>query len=150
MTGRSHVARLLTIAVVAAGLFAPLARAQETQKRVPGETDRAKLAPIVMQNYRPHDSRGLNMFETPKLDNVPYDGFKMNWGASFTQEFQALHHSNTAQPVIVGGVNTNQLLSIGAGFDNAQANMYLDAQLAKNIRVEMTTYLSTRHHNDTG
>jgi len=149
MTGRCHVARLLMIAVVAAGLFAPLARAQETQQRVPGETERAKLAPIVMQNYRPHDSRGLNMFETPKVDNVAYDGFKMNWGASFTQEFQALHHSNTAQPVIVGGVNTNQLLSIGAGFDNAQANMYLDAQLAKNIRVEMTTYLSTRHHNDT-
>jgi hypothetical protein len=52
-------------------------------------------------------------------------------------------------PVVVAGVNTNQLLRIGSGFDNAMANMYLDAQLAKNIRVEMTTYLSTRHHNDT-
>ena len=152
MTGRTHVARMITLAVVAglaAGLLAPLARAEDQPQRVPGETERAKLAPIVMQNYRPHDSRGINMFETPKLDNVPYDGFKLNWGGSFTQEFQALHHSNTAQPVIVGGVNTNQLLSIGSGFDNAMANMYLDAQLAKNIRVEMTSYLSTRHHNDT-
>jgi hypothetical protein len=73
----------------------------------------------------------------------------LNWGGSFTQEFQALHHSNTATPVIVTGVNTNQLLTIGSGFNNAMANMYLDAQLARNIRVEMTTYLSTRHHNDT-
>jgi len=137
------------VAGLAAGLLAPLARAEDQPQRVPGETERAKLAPIVMQNYRPHDSRGINMFETPKLDNVPYNGFQLNWGASFTQEFQALHHSNTAQPVIVGGVNQNQLLSIGSGFDNAMANMYLDAQLAKNIRVEMTSYLSTRHHNDT-
>src|SRR4029078_9902183 len=85
----------------------------------------------------------------PKLDSVAYNGFMLNWGASFAQPFQALHHSNSATPVIVGGVNQNQLLKIGSGFDNAQANMYLDAQLAKNIRVEMTTYLSTRHHNDT-
>jgi hypothetical protein len=139
------------VAVVglAAGLLAPLARAEDQPQRVPGESDRAKVAPIVMQNYRPHDARGLNMFETPKLDSVAYTGFQLNWGGSFTQEFQGLHHSNSATPVIVGGVNTNQLLSIGSGFDNAMANMYLDAQLAKNIRVEMTTYLSTRHHNDT-
>jgi len=151
MLGKTHVARLITLAVaasLAAGPLASLARADEPQ-RTPGETERAKMAPIVMQNYRPHDARGVNMFESPKLDSVAYNGFVLNWGASFAQPFQALHHSNTAAPVIVGGVNQNQLLKIGSGFDNAQANMYLDAQLAKNIRVEMTTYLSTRHHNDT-
>jgi carbon monoxide dehydrogenase subunit G len=136
------------VAGLVAGLIAPLARAQDTL-RTPGENDRAKLAPIVIQNYRPHDSRGINMFETPKLDGVPYNGFALNWGASFAQPFQALHHSNTAAPVIVAGVNQNQLLKIGTGFDNASANMYLDAQLAKNIRVEMTSYLSSRHHNET-
>ena len=143
MTARIHVARIITIALLA-GLTVP-AWADDTAQRVPGETERAKLAPIVMQNYRPHDARGVNMFETPKLDNVPYNGFQLNWGGSFTQEFQALHHSNTAQPVIVGGVNQNQLLSIGSGFDNAMANMYLDAQLARNIRVEMTSYLRLRY-----
>jgi hypothetical protein len=40
-------------------------------------------------------------------------------------------------------------MAIGAGFDNAMANMFLNAQLARGIRVEMTTYLSTRHHNET-
>src|SRR6185503_1411153 len=154
MTGRTHVARVITLVAVAglaAGLLAPLARAEDQPQRVPGENERAKLAPIVMQNYRPHDARGINMFETPKLDNVPYNGFQLNWGGSFSQEFQALHHTNTATPVISGTppVNQNQLLKIGSGFNNAMASMYLDAQLAKNIRVEMTSYLSTRHHNET-
>jgi hypothetical protein len=138
------------VAGLAAGLFVPLARAQDTL-RVPGETERAKLAPIVIQNYRPHDARGINMFEPPKLEGVGYDGFALSWGGGFTQQFQALHHSNTAQPVISGTppVNQNQLLKIGSGFNNAAANMYMDAQLARNIRVEMTTYLSSRHHNET-
>src|SRR5262245_34279675 len=154
MTGRTHVARVITLVAVAglaAGLLAPLARAEDQPQRVPGENERAKLAPIVMQNYRPHDARGINMFETPKLDNAPYNGFQLNWGGSFSQEFQALHHSNTATPVISGTppVNQTQLIRIGSGFDNAMANMYLDAQLARNIRVEMTSYLSTRHHNET-
>jgi hypothetical protein len=138
------------VASLAAGLFAPLVKAENTP-RTPGETERAKLAPIVLQNYRPHDARGINVFESPKLDSTAYNGFALNWGGSFAQEFQALHHSNTATPVLAGvpPVNQNQLLKIGAGFDNAMANMYLDAQLAKNIRVEMTSYLSTRHHNET-
>ena len=152
MTGRTHVAARITLAVVAglvAGLLTVPARAEETQ-RTPGETERAKLAPIVIQNYRPHDARGINMFESPKLDATPYNGFVLNWGASFAQEFQALHHSNTAVPVISGTppVNQNQLLKIGSGFDNAMATMYMDAQLARNIRLELTTYLSTRHHNE--
>jgi len=150
MTGRTHVTRTIAIvwmAFVLTGLRAPVTRADEG--RIPGETERARLAPIVMQNYRPHDARGLNLFESPKPDGVAYNGFVLNWGASFSQPFQALHHSNTAQPVIVAGVNQNQLLRIGSGFDNAMANMYLDAQLVRNIRVEMTMYLSTRHHNDT-
>ena len=153
MTGRTHVARRITLAVVAglvAGLLTVPARAEETQ-RTPGETERAKLAPIVIQNYRPHDARGINVFESPKLEGTPYNGFALNWGASFAQEFQALHHSNTAVPVIGGTppVNQNQLLKIGSGFDNAMATMYMDAQLARNIRLELTTYLSTRHHNET-
>ena len=88
-----------------AGLLTLPARAQEAQ-RTPGETERAKLSPIVIQNYRPHDARGINMFEPPKLEGVPYNGFALSWGGGFTQQFQALHHSNTAAPVIVGGVNT--------------------------------------------
>ena len=114
----------------------------------PGESERAKLSPVTIGHFVPHDSRTINHFETPKDEGPAYDGFVLNWGGAFTQEFQALHHSNTATPVIVATVNQNQLMTIGAGFDNAMANMFMNAQLARGIRVEMTTYLSTRHHTE--
>lgn len=108
----------------------------------------ANAQQIVIQRYRPTDSRGLNTYETAKIDGVPYTGFKLLWGAAFTQQFQGLGHSNTAQPVLKNGVNANQLMTIGHGFNNAVANLYLNAQLAKGIRVAMTSYLSARHHQE--
>jgi hypothetical protein len=100
-------------------------------------------------NIRPADQTGINVFEAPKLDTIPFKGVRIGWGAAFTQDFQNLTHQNTATPVIVGGVNSNQLIAIGPGFTTAMANLNLDVQLAKGIRVDLTTYLSTRHHNDT-
>jgi hypothetical protein len=104
---------------------------------------------IVMQHYRPLDQRGINMFEPPKDDTMPFKHFTLGFGAAFSTVFQGLKQSNTAQPNIVGGVNTNQLVSIGHGFELPTANLYLDAQLAKGIRVELTSYLASQHHNDT-
>jgi hypothetical protein len=104
---------------------------------------------IVHQHMRPVDQRGINMFEAPKEDTVPYTGFKLGWGASFTQQFQDLHHSNSALPRMADTVNLNQLVGIGAGFNNAVANLYLNAQMAKGIRVAVTTYMSSRHHDET-
>ncbi|HEX6574775.1 MAG TPA: hypothetical protein VF042_07360 [Gemmatimonadaceae bacterium] len=107
------------------------------------------MAPkIEIQNFRPADMRGINVYEAPK-DETPYTGFKVSWGGGFTQQFQGLDHSNTAQAKMVNNVNQNQLVRIGHGFNNAMANLYLNAQLAKGIRVSLTQYLSTRHHNET-
>ena len=106
------------------------------------------LKPIVIQHLRPADQRGLNVFEPPKNDAIPYTGFRLDFGAAFTQQFQGLQHENTAAPVIVAGANTTSLLSIGNGFNNATANLYINAQVAKGIRVAMTSYLSARHHNE--
>jgi hypothetical protein len=50
---------------------------------------------------------------------------------------------------VVNNVNANQLIGVGHGFNNAVANLYVNAQLAKGIRVAMTSYLSSRHHNET-
>ncbi len=143
--------RMLVIGLAAAlGLAAVAATMARAEDRIPGETPRAKVSPVTIQHYRAHDSRSINQFETPKEEGVPYDGFALSWGGGFTQQFQALHHSNNATPVLAGAppVNQNQLKRIGAGFNNAAANMYMDAQLAEGIRVEMTTYLSSRHHNE--
>ena len=116
--------------------------ALRAEDRIPGETERAKVSPVTIQHYVAHDSRSINQFEPPKEEGVPYDGFKLQWGGGFTQQFQMLHHSNNPTPAVA-------LKGIGTGFNNASANMYMDAQLAQGIRVEMTTYLSSRHHNET-
>ena len=79
------------------------------------------------------------MFESPKAPGVEYTGFKLDWGAAFTSQVQSLSHSNTATPNMVSGVNTNQLADIGFGFNNSTANLYLNAQIAKGIRVALTT-----------
>jgi hypothetical protein len=105
--------------------------------------------PITMQYFRPQDKRGLSMFETTKDPGVAFTGFKLDVGAAFTAQLQDLEHSNTALPNLVNGVNANQLMNIGLGFNNPTANLNLHAQLAPGIRVALTSYLSARHHNET-
>src|SRR5687768_6825601 len=38
---------------------------------------------IQIQNFRPADQRGVNVFESPKDAGVPFTGFKLAFGASF-------------------------------------------------------------------
>jgi hypothetical protein len=108
-----------------------------------------KARAITMQHFRPYDQRGINVFETPKDPGVEYTGFKLDFGAAFTSQVQNISHSNTATPVMANGVNANQLADIGFGFNNSTANLYLNAQLARGVRVALSTYLSSRHHNET-
>ena len=106
--------------------------------------------PITMQNFRPNDQRGLNMFEAPKAAGAPWTGFKLDFGAAFTQQYQGLSHVNTAVADPDGdGTAQNRLITIGQGFNLATANLYVNAQLAPGIRVALTSYLSSRRHNET-
>jgi hypothetical protein len=105
--------------------------------------------PLAIQYFRPQDKRGINMFETNKDPGVEFTGFKLDIGAAFASQVQSLSHENTAAPLVVNGVNTNQLQDIGFGFNNSTANLYLNAQIAPGIRVALTSYLSSRHHNET-
>ncbi|MEO5588189.1 MAG: hypothetical protein ABIS03_01285, partial [Gemmatimonadaceae bacterium] len=131
----------------------PVTPAPDTLKYKVGTAVNSKFmstAPkIEIQNLRPFDMRGINVYEAPKSDGAEYAGFKLSWGAGFTQQFQGLDHSNAADARMVGSVNANQLARIGHGFNNAEANLYLNAQLARGVRVALTQYLSTRHHNET-
>jgi len=126
-----------------------------TPVETPKETQRTSLLPpIVLQHFRALDKRGLNVFETPKDEGVAFTGFKIDFGAAFTQQFQGLDHSNIANAKMLTGTDgkpydANKLIQIGHGFNNAVANLYLGAQLAKGIRVSMTSFLSSRHHNET-
>jgi hypothetical protein len=105
--------------------------------------------PMTIQYLRAADKRGLNVFETTKVPGAEFKGFKLDFGAAFTSQVQNLSHRNTATPNLVNSVNANQLADIGFGFNNSTANATLHAQLAPGIRVQLTSYLSARHHNET-
>src|SRR5687768_15517916 len=154
------------IALAASAVFSAPVLAQDTPKDPPataGATDKTeqdnkvaaaieswkKGRPVTIQYLRPQDKRGLNVFETTKEPGVEFTGFKLDFGAAFTSQVQNLTHSTTAVPNMVNGVNANQLADIGFGFNNSTANLYLHAQLAPGIRVQLTSYLSARHHNET-
>ena len=102
-----------------------------------------------IQYLRAADQRGINVYESPKDEGTSFTGFKLNWGAAFTQQFQNLTHENTALPKMVGTTNANSLIAIGSGFNTANANVFLNVQLARGIRVAVETYASSRHHNET-
>lgn len=143
---------VLTLAAVATAsaqtnTSGPSASGDSTPKKE-GPAKVSLFRPIEIDHLRPADQRGLNMFETPKQDLVPFTGFALSFGGGFTQEFQGIGHSNTATAVVVSGVNQNQLIGIGHGFNNAVANLNINAQIAPGIRVAMTSYLSARHHQE--
>jgi hypothetical protein len=106
-----------------------------------------------IQYFRHYDQRGINVFENIKKDSIIFDGFRVRIGGGFTQQFQGLSHSNDADivniPVGANQRNRNELLPITAGFNTANANLNFDVQLADGIRLNLTTYLSSRHHNET-
>jgi hypothetical protein len=120
----------------------------------------AQQAPI--QYFRPWDQRGINVFEPSKTAEQPaFDSIKIRLGASFTQNFQALTHENEAVYFAESPTNSwnkNRLFGSGTGtdgdttkasltgFSTAMANMNLDVQLADGIRLNVETYMSTRHH----
>ena len=107
----------------------------------------AQLAP--MQYYRPNNQKGINVFETTKNDTSVFTGIKVRVGGNFTQDFQSLTDQNNATPIMVAGVNSNKLASLKPGFNLAMANLNVDVQLADGIRMNMTMYLSSRHHQET-
>jgi hypothetical protein len=104
-----------------------------------------------MQFFRSYDKKGINVFETTKVDTILFKKLHVKVGGSFEQTFQTLRDENTAdfltKPGFVG--NVNSLIPLTNGFNLAMANLSIDAQLADGIRVDLTVYLSSRHHENT-
>jgi len=154
--------RIATAFAVLLGLATPAVAQQTSETPPPASPPPATAEPeqaikdswkkgrtISMQYFRPQDRRGINVFETTKDAGAEFTGFKMDFGAAFTSQVQRLSHRNRALPNVVNNVDTNKLADIGFGFNNSTANLYLHAQLAPGIRVALSTYLSSRHHNET-
>lgn len=96
-------------------------------------------AQTSIDNLRPYDQSGINVYEAPKDTTATFDNLKVRFGAGFTQSFQGLKHENAAK----------NLYKMSPGFNTANANLYMDVQLADGIRLNLTSYLSSRHHNET-
>ena len=111
----------------------------------------ALKAQETIQFYRPNNMYGVNRFETSKKDTVPFTGLKVKVGGNFEMEFQGLRNFNTATPLTKTGFvgNVNSLIPLSNGFDLPMANLNVDAQLEDGIRMNITVYLATRHHEDT-
>jgi hypothetical protein len=115
------------------------------------------LIPIVakaqetIQYFRPNSQQGINVFETSKLDTVKFTGLKVKIGGNFELTFQALNQSNTAIPLTKTGYtgNVNSLIPLTHAFQLPIANLNVDVQLADGIRMNLTQYLASRHHEDT-
>ena len=95
--------------------------------------------------WRPYDQSGINVFETSKIDSTPFEGPRIRFGAGFTQQYQSLKHENKSAD---NYLTTSKLYPLTPGFMTAQANLFTDIQLADGIRLNVTTYLSSRHHNE--
>lgn len=170
LMGGLVVLALLLIAPLAASADDPPAASSETAVSAAVDTQTEAQAPMgdavrslrtslgstaKLQNVRPRDLSGLNMFEPPKAGTEEFTNQDVVWGFAFTQQFQGIRHTNSAVPRMVAtgtppvNVNANTLIPIGKGFNNATANLYLDAQLARGIRLSLTSYLSSRHHQET-
>ena len=127
-----YLLQLLVIVVA----FAPLTTAAQQ------DTKEVYLRPSY---FRPYDQRGLNVFETSKqADSIAYEGMRIRFGAGFTQQFQGLKHENS----FTAPTNANRLYAMTPGFNTSMANLNLDVQLADGIRLNLVTYLSSRHHNE--
>ncbi len=131
----SH-AKLAALALLAL----PVVAAAQDQK-----TEDEKFTYGTPSYFRPYSQNGIGMFETTKEDwNKPYEGKKIRFGAGFTMQYQAIKHSNN--PSVVD--NSNRLWKLKPGFMTAQANLFIDAQLADGISMNVTSYMSSRHHNE--
>ena len=127
--------------------FAAMPAAAQLAVAVPGADTtatpepRAAAASVVGGTYG-LAGYGRPTFELPKQD-LSESSLQLQIGGAFAQTFQALDHSNTATPA-----PGTTLGKIRGGFNLASANLTLGARLARGIRVDLDSYMSSRHHNE--
>lgn len=98
----------------------------------------------TIDNYRPMDKTGINVFEAPKNIDTEFTGIKVRIGGAFTQQFQALSHSNDT----TFSSSAMELYDLDPGFRTATANLNLDVQLEDGIRIALENYMSSAHHTE--
>ena len=83
-------------------------------------------------------SLSLNaQFEAPQLKGQDFEKMKVRVGADFAMQYQMVNH-----------YADSALIPLGKGFNLPTANLVVESLLAPGIKVNLTTYLSARHHNE--
>lgn len=77
-------------------------------------------------------------FEEPQLTGDDFEKISVRVGGDFALQYQALKHEAGTE-----------LIPLGTGFNLPTANFNIDALLAPGIKLNLETYLSSRHHNET-
>jgi len=137
-TMKLNAIQLAAIALLALPMLSVAQEAETKEVITYGKTD----------FIRPYDKKGIHVFETDKSDlQKKYEGRRIHLGAGFTMQFQSLQHENP------GAVNnhskgSNHLYPVTPGFMTSQANLFIDVQLMEGITMNLTNYLSSRHHNE--
>lgn len=83
-------------------------------------------------------SLNLNaQFEESQLKGQDFEKMKVRVGADFAMQYQILNH-----------YADSALIPLGSGFNLPTANLVVESLLAPGIKINLTTYLSARHHNE--
>jgi len=77
-------------------------------------------------------------FESLQVNGDDFEQVRVKIGGDFAIQYQILDHQADSA-----------LIPLGTGFNLPTANFSLGADLAKGISVNLETYLSSRHHNET-
>lgn len=91
-----------------------------------------------LDNFRDPGKKGLNVFETPKGELGTFDGLKVRVGGDFALQIQGITQENTDKSFVKLENNLNL----------PSANLNIDVQLHRGVRMHLRTYLSSRHHNE--
>src|SRR4030042_1161595 len=76
-------------------------------------------------------------FEEPKPSGDEFEKVNVKLGGDFALQYQILKHTAGSA-----------LIPLGTGFNLPTANLNLDVMLASGVKLNLVTYLSSRHHNE--
>jgi hypothetical protein len=134
--------------LLAIGMIVPFVTMAQDQPKQDKKAEEEKFTYGAPAYWRPYSQNGIGVFETTKENaNKAYDGKKIRFGAGFTMQYQNLKHENPTA-INNGATGANHLYPVKPGFMTAQANLFIDAQLGDGITMNVTNYMSSRHHNE--
>jgi hypothetical protein len=105
------------------------------------------VSSTMFAQLRATDQTGVNVFETPKVENQ-WNGMKVEFGGAISMPYMALTNSNavTQQDPTK---NTQALFKNSPNFALSMANLYINSYLADGVTLNVTLYLASKHHNET-